>query len=104
MAYLRDGIEGVGALGRVEADVEHAPRQLAADQHRLHALAHGLLGSQGQVEAALRAALAEGDVVLDVHRNGHQASNPAAEHKSGSDRQLGTSRKWKHTGSSSAGD
>lgn len=71
--YLGDGVEGVGALGGVEVGVEDPPGQLAADQHRLHRLAHGLFGAQRQVEAALRTALAEGDVVFDVHGDGHQA-------------------------------
>lgn len=60
-------------MGGVEVGVEDAPRQLAADQDRLHGFPHGLLGAQGQVKAALGAALPKGDVVFDVNGDGHQA-------------------------------
>lgn len=73
LQYLGDRVEGVGALRGVEVGVQDPAGQLAADQHRLHRLAHGLLGAQRQVEAALGTALAERDVVLDVHGDGHQA-------------------------------
>ena len=71
--YLSDRVKGVRSLGGVEVGVQDAPGQLAADQHRLHGLAHGLFGSQSQVEASLGAPLSEGDVVLDVHGDRHQA-------------------------------
>lgn len=71
--YLGDGVEGVGALRRVEAGVEDTAWELTAHQHRLHGLPHSLFGAERQVKAALRAALTERDVVLDVHRDGHQA-------------------------------
>ena len=70
--YLGDGVEREGSLGSVEVGVEDAAGQLAGDQDRLHGLPHGLLGPQGQLEAALGAALSERDVVLDVDRDGHQ--------------------------------
>lgn len=75
--YLCDGVKGVRALRGVEIGVEDASRQLAAHQHRLHHLPHGLLGSQSQVEAALGASLPEGDVVFDINRDGHQAEEEA---------------------------
>lgn len=72
--YLGDWVEGVSALRGVEVGVEDAPWQLAAHQHGLHGLAHGLLGPQRQLEAALGAVLPEGDVVLHVHWDRHQAA------------------------------
>ena len=59
-------------MGSVWVCVEDAAGQLAGDQHRLHSLPHGLLRPQGQLKAALGAALSERDVVLDVDRDGHQ--------------------------------
>lgn len=72
--YLGDRVEGVGSLGGGEVGVEDSAGQLAADQHGLHPLAHGLLGPQRQVEAALRAALPERYVVLHVHWDGYQTA------------------------------
>lgn len=74
--YLGDGVEGVGSLRGREVGVEDPAGQLAAHQHGLHRLAHGLFGPQGQLEPALGAALAERDVVLDVDGDGHQAARP----------------------------
>lgn len=77
--YLCDGVKGVRSLGGVEVGVENAARQLAADQNRLHHLTHGLFGAQSQVEAALGAPLPEGNVVLDVYGDGHQAAGGGGE-------------------------
>lgn len=70
--YLGSEVVGVVSLCGCEVGVEHSFRHVDGDHQALHRLPHGLLGSDGDVQATTRSRLKETNVLLHVHWHGHE--------------------------------
>lgn len=70
--YLGSEVIGVASLCGCEVNAQHRFRHVDRDHQALHRLPHSLFGSHRDVQATTRSRLQETDVLLHVHRNGHE--------------------------------
>lgn len=71
-SHLGSEVIRVVSLRGSEVGAEHGFRHANSDLQFLHSLPHGLLWSDCNVQSTTRSRLKEIDVLLHVHRNGHE--------------------------------
>lgn len=71
-SYLGSKVIRVNSLSGSEVGTEHRLRHANRDLQVLHSLPHGLLWADRNVQATTRSRLKEVDVLLHIHRNGHE--------------------------------